>query len=302
MSTRLMERTQKKEGMGKKLGKLGVLGFVIIIAVCTGTIGTQTMLGLLSNTLNMTFSEYIIYGVSGSLGILFAAVIGLFFMKKSKWWVIPIPSGEFSVKKMCLYAISIAFICKILYEFLFTLCFANTIGDISFFDSTLEIGEKNISLTEKYIELFFAIMIAPITEELLFRKCLYSACRTAFGVKAAIVLNTLIFAASHGYGMQGLFSCILAGALFTCIFEKTGHIWYTIAAHILCNGMAFLSERLERIYLLGKPLCYEVNGCNTYHIGVVFAAVFVVICCGYLIKRDMQKEIQENRNVSNISS
>lgn len=130
---------------------------------------------------------------------------------------------------------------------------------------------------EMLITVVFAIVIAPIAEEILFRKCLYGAFKKELGMPAAMILNILLFAALHGYGIQGFLSCGLAAFVFAYLYGRGGNIWYSIGAHMLCNLEAFLSGYMEKIEVFGKPLCYEVNGYNTYHIGIFLTAVAVIV-------------------------
>jgi membrane protease YdiL (CAAX protease family) len=88
-----------------------------------------------------------------------------------------------------------------------------------------------------------AIVGAPVSEELLFRSVLYQPMRARIGVVPAAVVVGLLFAALHGY-VWGVPLLLVLSVTFTALFERTGSLWYPIAAHALYNGATFLLVRL----------------------------------------------------------
>lgn len=88
-----------------------------------------------------------------------------------------------------------------------------------------------------------AIIAAPVTEELIFRGCLYGVCRRFAGRWAGMFFSSVVFALIHGHlpSLPGLL--ILAIAL-TLVYERTGSLWAAIGLHALFNGLTVLAAIL----------------------------------------------------------
>lgn len=84
-----------------------------------------------------------------------------------------------------------------------------------------------------WVTLVFVVILAPIFEELVFRKLLIDAVYP-YGEKVCIVLSALLFGAFHGNFHQ-FFYAALVGALFGFIYCRTGKLLYTVLLHILFN-------------------------------------------------------------------
>ncbi|MCC7553624.1 MAG: CPBP family intramembrane metalloprotease [Methanobacteriaceae archaeon] len=77
------------------------------------------------------------------------------------------------------------------------------------------------------------VILAPIFEELFFRKFLID--RTIkYGGWASVVISATLFAFFHG-NLNQFFYTFLLGAFFAYVYVKTGNIKYTIALHGLIN-------------------------------------------------------------------
>ena len=137
------------------------------------------------------------------------------------------------------------------------------------------------SVSNVYVDLISAIIVAPMIEELLFRMGIYTLLRRKFSRVSAITICAFGFALMHGYQLQGFLSCLVAGFVFTLIYDKTGNLWYSIGAHMLCNLFAHIMNELEYagVTWFGVPLQYEVNGYNTYHPVIIIAAMAFCGAC-----------------------
>lgn len=92
------------------------------------------------------------------------------------------------------------------------------------------------------------VVIAPIFEEMLFRKLLIDRMQ-AYGEKTAIVASALAFGLVHGNFSQ-FFYAFGVGLLFGYIYCKTKNIWYTISFHMVINGVCgvltgYLSSKID---------------------------------------------------------
>ena len=93
--------------------------------------------------------------------------------------------------------------------------------------------QQVINNTDIWFNLLVISIIAPIFEEILFRKFLIG--RTIkYGAKVSIILSAVIFALFHG-NLNQFFYALLMGGFFAYVYIKTGKIVYTIILHIIVN-------------------------------------------------------------------
>lgn len=81
-----------------------------------------------------------------------------------------------------------------------------------------------------------AVVVAPVTEELIFRGCLYGILRGACGRTVGILISALLFAAIHGHvpSLGGLFLLAVGLAL---VYERCGSLWAPISMHAAFNAI-----------------------------------------------------------------
>ncbi len=77
------------------------------------------------------------------------------------------------------------------------------------------------------------VFVAPVAEELLFRKFLIDRIG-AYGEGMAVLLSGLLFGLAHGNFSQ-FFYTFAIGCLWAYVYVKTGNIGYTIAFHMMFN-------------------------------------------------------------------
>ena len=104
-----------------------------------------------------------------------------------------------------------------------------------------------------WINLLFVAILAPILEELVFRKLLCDRL-LPLGEGYAVVLSAAIFGLIHGNFFQ-FFYAFLLGVIFALIYIKTGRIRYTVLYHCILNflGGVVSTWILERV----EPLLTE---------------------------------------------
>jgi hypothetical protein len=79
-----------------------------------------------------------------------------------------------------------------------------------------------------------AVVVAPLTEELIFRAGLFRYLRTRVPRWIALPVPAALFAALHG-NLVAFVPLFLLGVLFSLAYERTGRIAVTILAHSLFN-------------------------------------------------------------------
>lgn len=101
--------------------------------------------------------------------------------------------------------------------------------------------------------LIIITIIAPIFEELIFRKLLID--RTIkYGGTISVLLSGLLFAFFHG-NLSQFFYAFLLGGFFAIIYIKTGQIKYTIGLHMIIN---FIGSVVS--LFVSQPLLDLANG------------------------------------------
>ncbi len=96
----------------------------------------------------------------------------------------------------------------------------------------------------------FAIIIAPLSEEYLFRAGLYRLFKSQMPLKWAIVLSALSFSALH-WNTLSFLPLFLLGILLNLAYETTGSIRSAFVFHALFNAQNF-------IYILVDPSSLEL--------------------------------------------
>ncbi|MDD7700843.1 MAG: CPBP family intramembrane metalloprotease [Eubacteriales bacterium] len=102
-----------------------------------------------------------------------------------------------------------------------------------------------------FIALLCVGILAPVMEELFFRRALMNALGR-FGEGPAILVSALVFGLGHGNFTQFFFAFGL-GLAFGYIYAKSGRVWLTILPHAVINSVStvlsfFVLPRMEPIY------------------------------------------------------
>ncbi len=110
---------------------------------------------------------------------------------------------------------------------------------------------------EPWSILIAAVIVAPILEELLFRKFLLDrvAC---YGQLTAVLMSGVLFALAHGNFYQFFYAFAL-GVIFAYVYLRTGRIRYTILLHMMVNFSGsivpvLLLRYMEQNQILGSLL------------------------------------------------
>lgn len=89
-----------------------------------------------------------------------------------------------------------------------------------------------------------ACVLAPVSEELLYRGILFRSCWNRLGVLPAAVLSSAVFAVLHFYDGYGLASVAAFGMACSLLYAATGSLTTTIALHMLYNSSIKIPEWL----------------------------------------------------------
>lgn len=123
-------------------------------------------------------------------------------------------------------------------------------------------------LTDLNPWLLFAciVVVAPVMEELMFRKLLIDRI-VPYGQKAAILVSGISFGLFHGNFQQFFYACGL-GIVFAYIYSSTGRIYYTIIFHMVINFVCGMAP-----VLLVRAGDMQVSGAE---LGNVLFGIFII--------------------------
>ncbi|MBN1441289.1 MAG: CPBP family intramembrane metalloprotease [Planctomycetes bacterium] len=85
-----------------------------------------------------------------------------------------------------------------------------------------------------------AVLLAPLAEEVLFRGLLHGLLRLRWGIAAAGVISSAVFALFH-FSLGAFLPLFLVGLLLVFVLEKTGSLLYAMLFHAAFNGVQLLA-------------------------------------------------------------
>lgn len=95
----------------------------------------------------------------------------------------------------------------------------------------------DVTPTDRIWVVVLAVVVAPLTEEFVFRGFLYGVLKKPFGSWAAMGSTALLFAAIH-QNIPAIPALALLAIGFTLAYELTGSLWAPIIMHVLFNSIS----------------------------------------------------------------
>lgn len=83
--------------------------------------------------------------------------------------------------------------------------------------------------------MLMAVIVAPVSEEILFRGYLYGVIRRFGGRIPALLTSSLLFAAIHVH-LPSMLGLGLLGVILCLLYERTGSLWATMTMHAAFNA------------------------------------------------------------------
>lgn len=119
-----------------------------------------------------------------------------------------------------------------------------------------------------------AIIMAPVFEELLFRKFLID--RTVkYGEKTAILFSALSFGLFHA-NLSQIFFAAAAGLVFAYVYVRTGKIRYTIFMHMIINAISSVTTAIISNTVDIKALMSSLRSGNLPELSSLLVPMLVV--------------------------
>ena len=100
-------------------------------------------------------------------------------------------------------------------------------------------GQKFIVQRPIYTDIIYAICIAPVLEEIVFRGVLMTYLKK-YGIKTAIIISSLFFGISH-YNIYMVIPAFFIGIVLACVAYKYS-LKYSVLLHVLMNIVANMPE------------------------------------------------------------
>jgi membrane protease YdiL (CAAX protease family) len=254
-----------------------IAGVAILTLLFTGLI--QKGMEFFVERNGIVLTESTLYGVSGTLGSGLAAIAIWFIIRYAKRLNFYHCSNPSDSTWTAVFSLFILAVCRIVLP-----------GIWAYASSALGVEAAPVGNAPDesiWQMILFGVLLAPVLEELLFRKDIFSLLNMRFPLSWSVGLSAFLFAAIHGYSAEGFVSCLIAGILFAVLMARTGKLMPCVIAHILCNLESFYYNTTEST----NPLIVTLNGHTTYNIYIfAFALIGSVICGVYLWdKREIKK-------------
>ncbi len=136
------------------------------------------------------------------------------------------------------------------------------------------------------MNLLFIAILAPVFEELFYRKLIIDRLRH-YGTVPAILLSGILFGLIHGNFSQ-FFYAMMIGCLLGGVYLYTGNLWYSIGIHAAINftGGVFTAEATRRMGF-GKETAYTfadaLQAMSGYAMLFSYMAVLAIAVVGAIV-------------------
>ena len=235
----VMDKAERvKEGrrafsrMGLGLALMGIITYGLTIAA--GTVISLAKPELLTE--HPWFAYAIQYGAMYLIGlpVLLIFILRLPHIKRKDREKTSLGVGKFvAILCICFLAVVIG---------AFASAFINSLLSNAFGLDVSDLLMNAMLGMEWYTRLLVAVIIAPLMEEIIFRKLLIDRMRL-YGERIAVITSGLMFGLFHGNLSQVVYA-VLLGIIFGYVYLRTGKLRYTIALHFIINGLSTLQTML----------------------------------------------------------
>jgi membrane protease YdiL (CAAX protease family) len=111
----------------------------------------------------------------------------------------------------------------------------NFLGGESSKQEIVDLFNSSRTIEQRVTIIVLAVVVAPISEEFIFRFFIYGVLRRYFGIAVGLVVNALLFAAAHSH-LPSAAPLFVLGTCFTLAYEWSGSILVSMAMHALFNS------------------------------------------------------------------
>src|SRR6266403_1447585 len=111
----------------------------------------------------------------------------------------------------------------------------------------VELFSGSRTIEQRIMIIVFAVAIAPVVEEFLFRFFLYGVMKRYFGRFLGITVNALLFAAAHTH-LPSFVPLFVLGSCFTNAYEWSGSILVAMTMHSLFNSVTLTALAFPELF------------------------------------------------------
>lgn len=113
-------------------------------------------------------------------------------------------------------------------------------------------------------------VVAPISEELLFRQVIFKRLKNIAPVWVAVTVSALLFGVYHGNLVQGIYAFIM-GILLALVYEWTGSFAAPVIFHMVANHVSDIAYEFEAV----NRVIYSPYG--AFVAAVFFVAAMIIL-------------------------
>jgi CAAX amino terminal protease family. len=103
------------------------------------------------------------------------------------------------------------------------------------------------TIQQRMMIIVFAVAIAPVVEEFLFRFFIYGVLRRYFGRLLGVTFSALLFAAAHAH-LPSFAPLFVLGSCFAIAYEWSGSILVAMTMHSLFNSLTLTALAFPEIF------------------------------------------------------
>ncbi|HZS17597.1 MAG TPA: type II CAAX endopeptidase family protein [Candidatus Udaeobacter sp.] len=111
----------------------------------------------------------------------------------------------------------------------------------------IEFFSGSRTIQQRMMIIVFAVAIAPIVEEFLFRFFIYGVLKRYFGRLLGVTFSALLFAAAHAH-LPSFAPLFVLGSCFAIAFEWSGSILVAMTMHSLFNSLTLTALAFPEIF------------------------------------------------------
>ncbi len=137
------------------------------------------------------------------------------------------------------FAYSLIFVSELITQRLF--------GSGSSKQNIVELFSGSRTIEQRIMIIVFAVAIAPVVEEFLFRFFLYGGLKRYFGRFLGMTVNALFFAAAHTH-LPSFVPLFILGSCFTIAYEWSGSILVSMTMHALFNSLSLTALAFPELF------------------------------------------------------
>ena len=113
--------------------------------------------------------------------------------------------------------------------------------------SIVEFFSGSRTINERIMIIVFAVAIAPVFEEFLFRFFIYGVLKRYFGCLVGVILSAVLFSAAHAH-VPSFVPLFVLGSCFAIAYEWSGSILVSMTMHSLFNSLTLIALAFPELF------------------------------------------------------